>query len=64
MKQDIIENLRYEKRALEAIEINNKLNLESVDEYQNLCSILDEMEKNGEIFKTNKGKFILFDNCY
>ena len=63
MKEKIFDVLKDQKKALTPIEINNLLNLESVDDYNKLKDELDIMQDVGELFLTNKGKYILFDNC-
>lgn len=63
MKEKIIECLNKEYKALDVMTINNLLNLKTVDELNELSSLLEEMQLNGEIFKTNKDKYILFKNC-
>ena len=63
MKEKIINELKFQNKALEIIDIYNLLNLNEIDELNILKDTLDDMELNGEIFKTNKGKFILFENC-
>ncbi|MCR5788019.1 MAG: ribonuclease R [Bacilli bacterium] len=63
MKEKILTYLQKEKKALEVIDIYNLLALHTIDELNEITALLDEMQKNGEIFRTNKGKYILFDNC-
>ena len=63
MKDKIIDKLQDEKRALEVIDIYNLLGLDTVDELNDVKNELEEMESQGLIFKTNKGKYILFENC-
>ena len=63
MKEKIIEALKKESKALSVIEIYNLLSLEETDDYNVLSDTLDLMQKDGEIYKTNKDKYILFDNC-
>ena len=63
MKEKIIEALSSETKALEVIDVYNLLNLHSVDELNIVRDTLEEMELEGAIYKTNKGKYILFENC-
>lgn len=63
MKENIIEVLKGEHKALEVMDVYNLLNLTSIDDLNLVRNTLEEMELDGEIFKTNKGKFILFENC-
>ena len=63
MKDKIIDYLQDEKRALEVIDIYNLLGLKTIDELNDIKKELEDMESQGLIFKTNKGKYILFQNC-
>ena len=63
MKDKIIDYLKDEKKALEVIDIYNLLGLKTIDELNDIKKELEEMENQGLIFKTNKGKYILFENC-
>ena len=63
MKDRIIDKLQDEKRALEVIDIYNILGLDTVDELNEVKKELEEMESQGLIFRTNKGKYILYENC-
>ena len=63
MKEKIINALKSEKRALEVMDVYNLLNFHSVDELNEVRDSLEEMQLSGEIFKTNKDKYILFENC-
>ena len=63
MKDKIFDVLKDQRRALPAIDIYNLLNLDTSEELKDLCLELEEMQQNGEIFKTNKDKYILFSNC-
>ena len=63
MKDKIIDYLKGEKRALEVMDIYNLIGLETIDELNEITKELTDMESQGLIFKTNKGKYILFENC-
>ena len=63
MREKIIDYLHDEKRALEVIDIYNLLGLNTIDELNEVRDELELMESQGLIFKTNKGKYILFENC-
>ena len=63
MKDKIIDYLKDEKRALEVIDIYNLIGLKTIDELNEIKEELEDMESKGLIFKTNKGKYILFENC-
>ena len=63
MKEKIFDILKNQTRALLPIDIYNLLNLETAEELTELTNELEEMQRSGEIFKTNKDKYILFNNC-
>ena len=64
MKEQIIEILKESKKALSVHEINDFLNLTTVDEFKGLLKCLNEMEDSLEIYKTNKDNFMLFENSH
>ncbi len=63
MKDEIIKVLKPEHRALELIEINDKLGLKTTAEYQELGIEIEKLVKDCIVFKTKKDKYILLDNC-
>ena len=63
MKEKILSALKNENKALEAMDVYNLLNFHTIDELNEVRDVLEEMQNAGEIFKTNKGKYILFENC-
>ena len=63
MKDKITEYLKNEKKALEVIDIYNLLNLKTIEELDLIKNELEEMVEEGLIYKTNKDKYILFENC-
>ena len=62
MKEKVLEVLKGEQNAVTAEELASKMNL-TVSEIEEVQGILNEMVQNGEIYYTNKGKYILFENC-
>ncbi|MFV0249670.1 MAG: ribonuclease R [Bacilli bacterium] len=62
MRTQILEILKNEKRALDVHEINDALNLSSLDEFKDLLKELNSMQEELLIRLTNKDKYILFDN--
>ena len=64
MKEQIIEILKESKKALSVHEINDFMNLTTVDEFKELLKCLNEMEDSLEIYKTNKDNFMLFENSH
>ena len=63
MKEKIIERLKTEKDAKEAIEVNDLLGLKTTEEYLNLIETLEELVTENVIYLTKKGKYILLENC-
>ncbi len=64
MKEQIIEVLRESKKALSVHEINDFMNLTTVDEFKELLKSLNELEDSLQIYKTNKDNFMLFENSH
>ena len=64
MKDKIIDILKKENKALSVYEINDLLNLSSSEDLQNLLKELDELEKELQLYHTNKDKYMLFDNSH
>ena len=62
MKEKVLEVLKGEQNAVTTEELASKMNL-TVSEIEEVQGILNEMVQNGEIYYTNKGKYILFENC-
>ena len=63
MKDQILEVLGKQTRALTLMEINDSLHLESIDEYKELHRVVNELVSEGKIHKSKKDKFILMENC-
>ena len=63
MREKIFDILKNETKALPSIDIFHLLDLNTPEELNNLNKELEEMQNNGDIFKTNKDKYILFSNC-
>ncbi len=63
MKDKIIETLKdiYEAKTL--IEVNDLLNLTTVDELKELTKNIEELVNENIIYKTKKDKYILLKNC-
>lgn len=62
MKERILEVLQDEKTPLKYIEVYHRLGLETAEELKLVQDTLEEMNDKGEIYKTNREKFILFKN--
>lgn len=63
MKDKIIEKLNNENKGLSLIEINDLLNLTSVEDYKELQKNMDALVTEGIVHKSKKDKFILMDKC-
>ncbi len=64
MKEEIIELLNKEKKALSATEISDKLNLNTVEDLTNILNTLRDLEEEFEVYRSNKDKYMLFDNSH
>ena len=62
MKEEIIKKLKSKYEALNLLEINDLLGLESPEELKELELTLEELVKEYVIYKTKKDKYILYDN--
>lgn len=62
MEQEILTLLENNKKALSVNEIFDSLNLKSVDDLKELLKTLNELEDNLKLYRTNKDKFMLFNN--
>ncbi len=64
MKEEILEILKLENRALSPIEIADRLNKKSVDDLTSIIKDLDDLEESFEIYRSNKNKYMLFENSH
>lgn len=62
MKDKILNVLKSEQNAISTEELCSRLS-SSVEEIKMVQEILNEMVQNFEVYFTNKGKYILFENC-
>jgi len=63
MKEQILNVMNDRYEALDIIEINDLLELTTVEDLSKLGNAIDDLVKENLIYKTKKGKFILFKNC-
>ena len=63
MKEEIIEALKDEHKALDPIEINDMLGFKTTGEYQELTEVLENLVQECLLYKTKKDKYILLENC-
>lgn len=64
MEEKILDILKNSDNALSVTEINDALNLKTVDELKELLKKLNEMEDNLEIYRSKKDKYLLFTNSH
>ena len=64
MREEIIELLGKEKRALSATEICDKLNLSTAGELKKLLDDLRILEEGYTVYRSNKDKYMLFENSH
>ena len=62
MKEEIIQKLKDKYEALDLIQINDLLNLNTPEELNLLSKTLEELTEGYIIYKTKKDKYILFEN--
>ena len=62
MKEKILDSLKNVHEAKTLIEINDLLNLTTVEEYQELQKNIEELVSEYKIFITNKQKNLLMKN--
>lgn len=64
MREEIIELLEKEKRALSATEICDKLSLNTAGELKKLLDDLRILEEGYTVYRSNKDKYMLFENSH
>ena len=64
MKEQIIQILENQDKALTVHELNDILGLTSTEEFKELLKTLNELESEYIIYHTNKDKFMLFKNSH
>ena len=64
MREEIIELLGKEKRALSATEICDKLNLNTAGELKKVLDDLRILEEGYTVYRSNKDKYMLFENSH
>ena len=64
MREEIIELLGKEKRALSTTEICDKLNLNTAGELKKLLDDLRILEEGYTVYRSNKDKYMLFENSH
>lgn len=64
MREQILELLKQEKKALSVTEINDALSFKTVDEFKLLLKELNVMEDELLLYRTNKDNYMLFNNSH
>lgn len=64
MQEQILEILKDNNRAFSVEELNDLLQLNSLDEFKELLKNLNELEDNLKIYRTNKNNYMLFNNSH
>lgn len=62
MKDRILEILKNSNKALTVEDIDDRLNLKDIKETKEFLSVLSELEEEGEVYHSNKNKYMIFDN--
>ena len=62
MKERVLNTLKGELNAVTTEELISIMGNLSVEEIKQVQVILNEMVQNGEVYYTNKGKYLLFEN--
>ena len=62
MKDRILEILRNSNKALTVEDIDDRLSLKDIKETKEFSSVLNELEEDGEVYHSNKNKYMIFDN--
>ncbi len=63
MKDRVIDTLKLQQNAVTTEELCSLIGDLTVDEIKRVQEVLNELVQNSEIYYTNKGKYILFENC-
>ena len=64
MRDEVLEILSNAERSLLFEEIDSLLDIKSIEETQELVKVLNELEENGDVYKSNKNKYMSFDMCH
>ena len=64
MKDTILEILKNSDKALSVYELEEKLGISDVDGLKDLLKVLNELEDNLSVYRTNKNNYMLFNNSH
>lgn len=62
MRDKILEILKNSNKALTVEDIDDRLKLKDIKETKEFLSVLNELEEEGEVYHSNKNKYMIFDN--
>ena len=62
MEDKILQILTEDNRSFSVYELNDALGLKTVDELKELLKVLNNLEDNLKIYRTNKDKYMIFNN--
>ncbi len=63
MREKILDVLKEVGRALSYEELDSLLNIKTIEETKEMADCLELLEKEGEIYHSNKNKYMLFSFC-
>ena len=64
LREDIISVLKNSEKAIDIFELQDALNIKSVEEIQQLAQELEKLEDEVIIYHTNKDKYMLLENSH
>ena len=64
MKESILEMLKGKDNAFTIEQINDNLNLKTADELKELLRVLNDLEMEGLVYRTKRGKYLDFEKCH
>ena len=64
MREEIIKILKESDRALSIFELNDKLNLGTKEQLQELIEVLNSLVNEMQVYHTNKDKYMLLENSH
>ena len=63
MREKILDVLKEVGRALSYEELDSLLNIKTIEETKEMADCLELLEKEGQIYHSNKNKYMLFSFC-
>ena len=62
MEDKILDFLKKDNKSYDTNELYNELGLKTVEDFKELIKVLNQLEDDLKIYRTNKNKYILFNN--